>query len=676
MPGPSRLRVRLPTALATLPALLVLAFAASPAAAEPDPSAAASVYETRVTSAEYYADLMADEPEGAAVVVDEAVSGLYDPEDLETGLHEAFGALGEPYHVVVSPFPGAGPEWGGELLPALHDRLGADGVYVHLRPESSLFDAAAYGVSLPVDDARNTVMSDPDIDYDAPADQVAERFVLALTDTGDGGAATTDPYAGPSMGDKLAEGWREFVDDLDPTSYNGPGNTGFLAGTLGGFVLGGGGYLVWRRVRRGALGGTGVAVVAGTVTVTLALAAAVSLGPLLYVVRVPEGGVELTSPREEAFASPPYVVSTTRTEQIAGALAENPEPLYTDPRTPLPLDGLAATAERLGDAPVPVRALVMPMDPTDEFSGDPEVLAHALASVSGEDAVYVVAGHRYSEEGVRVSGFAVGLDNVADYELWSALHEIEEPSPALALDAALDALEGIDLRDDAHTGVPYFMDSGTDPPGPRVPRYFTEGFSAGLVFLGPLAFVSLVGLVALTRLLFREAWRSANPEVRLRALRRMALRESRGLRALLDSGRADGIPDRLMPQAEAVLIAMDHGPDDLDHLGAVVVSRRVMAALNDPAGSVGRAPCRVNPLHGPSTTSRRIRGVKGKVPVCASCARMSEQGRAARVLRIRDRLGGELGYLSMDDRVWVQHHFGVESPDRMAERLLEEINAR
>ena len=62
--------------------------------------------------------------------------------------------------------------------------------------------------------------------------------------------------------------------------------------------------------------------------------------------------------------------------------------------------------------------------------------------------------------------------------------------------------------------------------------------------------------------------------------------------------------------------------------------------------------------------------------MCASCARAGEAARAARVLRVRDRLGGELRYLSMDDRVWVQHHFGTERPTRMAERLLEEIDAR
>jgi len=674
MPGPSRLRARLPTALVTLPALLVIPFAASPAAAEPAPEP--SAFETRVTPAEYYADLMADEPEGAAVVVDPAVSGLHDPEDLEADLREAFDALGEPYHVVVSPFPGTGPEWGGQLLPALHDRLGADGLYVHLRPETALFDAEAYGVPLPVDDARSALMSDPDIDYDAPVDQVAERFVLALTGSGDGGAAAPSPYGEPSAGDRFAEGWRDFLDDLDPTSHNGPGNTGFLAGTLGGFVLGGGGYLVWLRVRRGALGVSGAAVAGGTATVTLVLAAAVSLGPLTHVVGVPEGGAEVTSPREEAFASPPYVVSTVRVEQIARELEENPGPLYVDPRTPLPLVGLAATAARLDDAPVPVRALVLPLDPADEFSGDPEVLAHALASVSGEDAVHLVVDHRFSEAGVRVSASAVGLGNVDAYDLWNATSEIEEPTPALALDAALDALEGVELREGANAGEPYFMDSGIDPPGPRVPRYFSEGFPAGLLFLGPLAFLSLLGLAALARLLLSGAGKRGTRAVGSHALRRTARRESRRLRAVLGSGRADGIPDELMPQAEAVLIAMAHDPDDLDHVGAIVVSRRVLAALKDPEGAAGRPPCLVNPLHGPSTTSLRSRVAKGRAPMCASCARAGEAARAARVLRVRDRLGGELRYLSMDDRVWVQHHFGTERPTRMAERLLEEIDAR
>ncbi|MFJ9557436.1 hypothetical protein ACIRPH_26815 [Nocardiopsis sp. NPDC101807] len=670
MPGPSFPRAWFPAALAVLPAL-ALPFTASPAAAEPEPPGAPSAYETRVTPAEYYADLMADEPEGAAVVVDGAVSGLHDPEELEADLRETFDALGEPYHVVVSPFPGSGTEWGGAMLPALHDRLGSDGVYVHLRPGSSLFDVAAYGVPLPVDDARSAVMSDPDIAYDAPVDQVAEGFARALTDPGPGGAAAPAPYGAPSAGDRLAAGWRDFLDDLDPTSHNGPGNTGFLAGTLGGFVLSAGGCLVWLRLRRGSLGAGGVAVVTVTAAATVVLAAAVALAPLAHVVSVPEGGAEVLSPREEAFASPPYVASTARVEQIARELEETTAPLYVDPRTPLPLDGLAATAERLADAPVPVRALVLPMDPADEFSGDPEVLAHALASVSGEDAVYLVVGHRYAEAGVRVSASPVGLGTVDSYELWTATSEIEEPSPALALDAALDALEGVEVGEGAYVGTPYFMDSGTEPPGPRVPRYFGEGFPTGVVLLGPLAFLALVGAAALVRLLVRRDG-AAGP----RALRRMALRESGRLRKALASDRAGEIPGELMPPAEAVLIAMEHGPDDLDHVGAVVVSRRVMAALEDPEGNVGRAPCRVNPLHGPSTTSRRSRVAGGSVPMCASCAQATEAVRAARVLHVRDRLGGRLSYLSLDDRAWVRHHFGAERPARMAERLLEEIDAR
>ncbi|MEE2055035.1 hypothetical protein Q8A49_31500 [Nocardiopsis umidischolae] len=674
MPGPSRPRVRFPAALAALPALLVLPLTASPAAAEPAPPGAPSAYETRVSPAEYYADLMADEPEGAAVVVDAAVAGLHDPEELEADLREAFDALGEPYHVVVSPFPGPGTEWGGAMLPALHDRLGSDGVYVHLRPDSSLFDVAAYGVALPVDEARSALLSDPDLDYGAPVDQIAEGFVRALTDPGGAGAADPDRYGPPSVGDRFAEGWRDFLDDLDPTSHNGPGNTGFLAGTLGGFVLGAGGYLVWRRLRRGPLGGSGVAVATGTAVATVVLAGAVSLAPLAHVVGAPEGGAEVLSPREEAFASPPYVVSTARVEQIAREMEENTAPLYVDPRTPSPLDGLAATAERLADTPVPVRALVLPMDPADEFSGDPEVLAHALASVSGEDAVYLVAGHQYSEEGVRVSASAVGLGTVDSYELWTATGEIEEPSPAQALDAALDALEGVEVAEGAYVGTPYFMDSGNEPPGPRVPRYFSGGFPAGVLLLGPLAFLALAGTAALVRLLVRRPRRdrATGP----RALRRMALRESGALRKVLASDRAGEIPRELMPPAEAVLIAMEHDPDDLDHVGAVVVSRRVMAALADPGRNVGRAPCRVNPLHGPSTSSQRLRAVRGSVPMCASCAGADEAVRAARVLHVRDRQGGRLAYLSLDDRAWVRHHFGAERPARMAERLLEEIDAR
>lgn len=672
MPGPSRLPVRLPATALSLAALLALPLSAAPAAAEPDDALRA--YETRVTAAEYYADLFADEPEGAGVVVDGAVAGLHDPDALEADLRAAFDTLGEPYHVLVSPFPGIGTEWGGALLPALHDRVGADGIYVHLRPGDSFPEAAAYGVDLPVDEARNAVASDPAIDYDAPVDRVADRFVAALAGAGTS-AQGPAPYAEPTAWDGFAEGWQSFLDDLDPTSHNGPGNAGFLAGTLGGAVLGAGGLLVWRILRRSGPGGGRIALVTGTVAVTLAAAGAVSLGPLALVVRAPEGGVEIPDPREEAYASPPYVVSADRTERIARELRDAPAPLYVDPRTPVSLEGLAGTAARLADAPVPVRALVLPLDATDEFSGDPEVLAHAVGSVSGEDAVYLVVTQQYPAEEVRVLAASVGLAEVNTYELWNATSEIQEPTAARALDAALDALDGLEYGDGAYTSDPFFMDSGIDPPGPRVPRYFAEGFPAGLLFLGPLAVLSLAGAVALVRTLSGSTRGGPRP-VGARSLRRTALRESNRLRAVLASDRAARVPDELMPQAEAVLLAMDHDPDDLDRVGAVVVSRRVLAALADPSAGPGRPPCRVNPLHPPSVLTRRSKAVGGNAPLCADCAGRSEAERAARVLRVRDRLGGELRYLSMDDRAWVRHHFGATRPARMAERLLEEIDAR
>ncbi|MFD6952539.1 hypothetical protein A6A08_08110 [Nocardiopsis sp. TSRI0078] len=669
MLGVTGLRLRTPVPVLSFlsPLALLPLLAAAPASAEPESDLRA--YEEGVTPATHYAALLSEQPEGAAVVVDEALSGRYDTDRLEADLHSAFGELGVPYHVVASPFPGTGAEWGGEMLPSLHDRLGEEGIYVHIRPESAWIEAEAHGVDLPVDAATSAVAKEPGVDHKTPVDELAEHYAAALVDPGveERAAREWEHESEPTA-------WEELLGELDPTSSVGPGNTGFMAGTGAGAVLALGCYAAWRLARRPRSGGPRARVYAGALALVLPLTAAVALLPLSRTLSAPPGGAEVPDPVEEARSEPPYVPSAVRVRRLARELAQAPAPLYVDPLAPVPLEGLAGTAARIADAPVPVRAVVMPMDGTDEFGGDPEVLAHALASVSGEDAVYVVVSGRSHEGSVEVGAFPVGV-GIGAHTLWSAVNGVEEPTPARAIEAVLDLVADTETSPEADD-APYFAEEPVYVPATRTQRYFSEGFLPGLLFLGPLAALLLAGAVlgplALARAIQRQRWRSPSS----RSLRALAGRERARLGSLLSSGRAAHVPRSLMPQIEAALMVMDGDPDDLDLVGVVAVSRRVHAVLEAPGAPADGALCAVNPLHGPARGLHGSGVTGGTVaPLCRGCAGLPRKEQEANVLRVRDRGGAWRSYLSLDDRTWVRHRFGARSPGRMVKRLVEETDA-
>ncbi|NYH50572.1 hypothetical protein HNR06_000161 [Nocardiopsis arvandica] len=672
MPGVTNLRVRPPVPVLSflVPLVLLPVLAAAPASAEPESGFGA--YEERVTPAAHYAALLSEEPEGAAVVVDDALSGGYDTDRLEEDLHRSFGGLGVPYHVVVSPFPGTGAEWGGEMLPSLHDRLGEEGLYVHIRPEDSWIEAEAHGVDLPVDDASGAVAKDPEIDYGTPVDELAEHYTAALLDPDVAERAAREweheSESGPTV-------WEEFLGDLDPTSSVGPGNTGLAAGTGAGLVLALGCYVTWRLARRSRPGRPRIRVSVVSLTVVLPLTAAVALLPLSYTLSAPPGGAEIPDPVEEARSEPPYVSSTVRAEHLARELERAPVPLYVDPVSPMPLDGLADAAARLADSPVPVRAVVTPMDATDEFGGNPEVLAHALASVSGEDAVYVVVSGRAYEGSVEVTAAPVGV-GIDTFTLGASVSEVEEPTPARAIGAVLDLVADMETSPEADD-APSFAGDHVYVPGPRWERYLSGGFLPGLLVVGPLIGLFLAGSVLGALALVRARRRTRRRSPSSRSLRVLAGRERARLGSLLSSDRAERVPRALMPQIEAALMVMERNPDDLDLLGVVAVSHRVHAVLEDPGLPVDSSPCAVNPLHGTATGIHGSRVTGGAVaPLCRGCADLPRSEQEANVLRIRDRGGARRSYLSMDDRTWVRHRFGARSPGRMVKSLVEEIDVR
>ncbi|WP_444960494.1 hypothetical protein [Nocardiopsis sp. M1B1] len=665
MPGPTSPLLRLVSAIA-LPALLSLlpVLGAAPASAQPETGTGAR--EERVTPAEHYAALLAQQPEGAAVVVDDALAGRYDPEELEADLHDSFGALDVPYHVVASPFPGAEQQWGGDVLPALVDRVGADGLYVLLQP-GSVPRALAEGVDLPVEAAADTVFYAPGTDYyGTPLGEVADAFTAALADPD--AQATADRYRQEYSSDQGPTAWEEFLGDLDPTTSVGPENLGFLVSTATGALLTLSLFHVGWRLRRG---GSTVAAVAVASVFGLALPAAGVAGALHYMDSVPLGANELPDPLERARSQPPYVPSTVRVERVAEGLGDGS--VYADPLSPLSREGLADVAERAERSSVPVYAVLLPMAGTDESEGDPERFAHALHHVLGEDGVYAVITQEAYEETPETTVLAFGVD-LDTYYLGQALDEGEAATPAQELALLLEAVEELPRDPEAADPVPY--DTSTDPLEPRTERFW-EDFWAGALFLGPIIGAALLGAVLGTVALVRVSLVRRRRQPSPRALRRTAERERARLAALISSDRAGRLPVAMMPSVEAALMVVDADPDDLDLVGVAVVSRRAHATVEDP-GSAETSPCMLNPLHGPAEAFKRAgpRDRRGLFPVCRACAGLTEQQRASAVLRVRDGAGTRREHLSMNERAWVQYRFGAKDPARMAKRLMEEIDAR
>lgn len=631
--------------------------AASPVAA--DTSAEPSV-EAPVTPAEHYAQLLAEQPEGSGVVVDPASGGPTDPAGTAEALHAAFGALGVPYQVVVTPFAGTAAG-SGEVLPALHDRLGTDGLYVLLPPEGRPAEVLAHGVDLPVEAGLRAVRADPALGYDAPVADVARVLAAAMADP----AVADAKEAEEERAEAAPEAWAEFLEDIDPTRFNGAENLGFLAGSTAGVLLCAGGWLVWLTLRRGRAV-LAVATAAGAVV----LAAAAVVAPYPYAMSVPVGGHEIADPVELVRLEEPYVFSTGRVEHIAERLAE--DPLYVDPLNPQPREGLAEVAATLPDGPVPVYAAVVNLSDADEAEGDPDVLAAALASVSAREGVYLVAGPGFDASTVEVGAAVHGVE-VDSFSLWSSTYDIEEPTPARAVDAAVTALR-TETEMEVSAGArftPDFADDEPNVPGPRSERYWSGGLWGGMLIVGPLVAAAAIGSYYLIGLLVRNLRSGAGRTVLgPRALRRVAERETGRLRALL-ANRGERVPEAFMPQAEAALILMDRGAQGLDLLGAAVLAKRVVAAAENPAAD-DLGPCLVNPLH-PAATRRESSRLdrSGRGALCEACAELTDTERASRVLRLRTRTTAH-SYLKSPRDPWIRHRFGADQPQKLVELLLKE----
>uniref|UniRef100_UPI0003787EB5 hypothetical protein n=1 Tax=Nocardiopsis chromatogenes TaxID=280239 RepID=UPI0003787EB5 len=680
--------------------------------------------------AAYLAERLAQEPAGEAVVVSDLLAGAYDTDALAEQVRAEFSRTDTPFYVLVLPQTVASAD-GDDLVAALRDRVGEEGLYVAVTEGGIRATAATPGVRLPLRDARTLLLGDEEVDYDTSPARVSELFVDALLDPeverkadeamedfadsgGEGGAS--DSGDDDSYDDSA---FAEFLDDMRPDDETGLGNLGFLAATVAGALVAAGvtGHLRHNGLRM-PLWGPGLACAAGAV---LVLGAAVGYaawnpedstegpGAQERSAGAQEGGGSAraeVSP-EEALSEPPYVAATERVDRVAEGMADGRIPV--DPIWSGERGDLEGLRERADDAPVPVYMAGVMSVPSDESEGDPDVLVHALAETVGEDGLYVVTdlgtgGLEFATRGVDLPYEAQSeLRDLAYADLPDNVVVADRLEPALevAESAAPDPQAGETIPS-AVEALQYKDEYGDDAPPSRAAAFVAEGFFPGLLVIGPIVGVLLYFTVALLGrgTLWWVRMRAAGPGRRLRP---MADREVRRALRALEAPASDG-PEiaEATREADIALRALrDERADELDLVGAVVLARRAAGRLDpDTADAAKRPVCMVNPLHGPSAghgrtelgrkpggesgagksagkkadrkTGRKAKGGKETLAMCRDCLDRKDSRRFPLRVRVGPG-GGRVSHLTLD-RVWVRREYGAQHiPD---EPLEEEARAR
>ncbi|GAA1087888.1 hypothetical protein [Nocardiopsis metallicus] len=449
----------------------------------------------------------------------------------------------------------------------------------------------------------------------------------------------------------------------------GAENLGTLSGLASGFLLASGGFWIWWRLRQGRTAPREVPVVA---VVALVLGGAAVAGPYAYMMSVPEGGVEVVDDSALTRSEPPYVSGTDRVERLLAEVGS--APLYAAELLPMDRTGLAATAERLEGSPLPVRALVVTMDGSDESGGDPEVLAYALSALTEEEeALYLVATAGLRDE-VEIAAGSTGL-GIDPFALRRAAREVSEPTPAEAIEAVLPAIEEVPTDPGRPDAAPPFANSYVYDPGPRSERFFGDGFLPCLLVVGPLFSGMLFGAVFLAVFSVRRVrGQGGGPRTRMsaRALRKLAIAQTRAMVRELERAPEGLVPAAAMRDADAALVVLRRPVDALDLLGAAVLAGRARAAIAGDVQRSRRPVCSVNPLHGQARRQGQVLVIRGRRPLCDACADLPDGDRSRRVLELHVD-GAWVPHLKLD-RVWIRTNYGSTNRD-LIDGILEEKDA-
>ncbi|MFJ4541036.1 hypothetical protein ACIP39_34510 [Streptomyces tibetensis] len=389
---------------------------------------------------------------------------------------------GVPTYVLVLPM------WGGtdgkQLLGAVHDRLGRDGLYV-LIEGTDVAQATAYGVQAPAEAALTVAL------YELPPDAGPllsfERFADVIAQ---GGAKAT------ARADAAREKYR---DDQPAEMYIGPSDrqnqsfrTGVLLTGVPLSIVLTAGYVRRRRRRSGARRRVPRWIVPGAAVLT---AAAIALTAPVVFDQTRSSGAEPPSPAD----------LSARVERVAAGLKQ--DPVYPDPESPRVLESrqLDRLHERIRDfrrseGGGPVYVSVVPQTPESESAGDSWLFTAAVHAKVGEDGVYIVAD---PDDGtIDVYNYGLRLDSshlsfdLPEYVTLgdSSTDEADDHRLGERLDTLMTFLDKAPRTDQPQS-------EPAPPPAPNaeaedsLPPLFSTDFWPGL-FVGAFTALLLSGVVA------------------------------------------------------------------------------------------------------------------------------------------------------------------------------------
>lgn len=311
---------------------------------------------------------------------------------------------GVPTYVLV--LPGQGSD-GEQLLAAVHDRLGRDGLYV-LVDDMGVGDAAAYGVRAPADAAKTVALYE--LPYDAGALASFERFADVVAQGPEKAAERAEAAREKYGGDAAAEPEKRYVSATDRD------NQSFLTGIL----LAGVPLLIvltvpyvrrLRRLHTSTAPLKGGRAKRGLRPPETALAAVAALAVAL-------GALALCDQTKSDAAPPPTAADlSARVDRVAAGLGR--DPLYTDPESPNVLgsgdeaDQLRTKVRQLQNNVGPVYVAVVPSITEDESAGEAETFLNLVANKTGKDGVYVAADPLGGDIDVVDHGLRLDTDRIS-----------------------------------------------------------------------------------------------------------------------------------------------------------------------------------------------------------------------------------------------------------------------
>jgi hypothetical protein len=529
---------------------------------------------------------------------------------------------GVPTYVLVLPMQSSTD--GRQLLGAVHDRLGRDGLYV-LFEGSDIAEAMAFGVRAPADAALTVTQYE--LPYDAGALLSFERFADVIAQ-------------GAERATARAEAAREEYRDDEPAEmYIGPSdrrNQSFLTGILlTGVPLSI--LLLAAYARRGRPKKPALRrLVAGAVLLS---AAAVAL----------TATAAFDQTRSSAAEPPTPADLSARVERVAAGLKQ--DPVYADPESPRVLDArqLNRLHERIrdfrrSDGGGPVYVSLVPQTPESEAAGDSELFAAAVHAKVDKDGVYIVA----DPDGGTIDVYNHGLrldSNHLSFDLPDSIglgddraDEADDHLLGERLDALMTFLDKTPRTDRPQSGsAPAAAPRAADEYA--LPPLFATDFWPGLLVGAFLALV-LSGIAAGATWIVRGLLRRRSPvpepsgrlpltsptEPSTSYLRRTAYAELTQLRRRftdLDD------PARARDHLDAALLLVDGDPAGARRPGTgpatlvavIVLARAGRAAL---AGEAAGLCCGVNPLHGSAAHRHHVRvspegAARRLLPVCEPC---------------------------------------------------------